>query len=215
MAIKQTQMKPNAKRPLGRKQENKKGNQEYFDLHSCVELLDVKSIIYNRQAYIQLVDYGYLQLMEIPGKDLGSLSYNEIRRTIDNFEKWLTDFNTDIQIETTTLPTNTDTQMMDLRHHLSLVRQEKAKLLPDSRRYLQLHDREMILINELQVEESIQQEIYNTEFILWLFSPTTSELDDLVRKAKSYGNNDFVPQEITRIKKEQIIKQFNNMNEKV
>ena len=214
MTIKKTQPKSEVKRQLGRKQE-KKQSQEYFDLHSCVELLDVKSIINNHQAYIQLVDYGYLQLMEIPGKDLGSLSYNEIRRTIDNFEKWLTDFNTDIQIETTTLPTNTDTQMMDLRHHLSLVRQEKAKLLPDSRRYLQLHDREMILINELQVEESIQQEIYNTEFILWLFAPTTSELDDLVRKAKSYGNNDFVPQEITRIKKEQIIKQFNNMNEKV
>lgn len=215
MAIKQMQTKPSEKRPLGRKQESKKDNQAYFDLHSCVELLDVKAIIDNRQGYIQLVDYGYLQLMEIPGKDLGSLSYNEIRRTIDNFEKWLTDFNTDIQIETTTLPTNTDTQMMDLRHHLSLVRQEKAKLLPDSRRYLQLLDRERILRQELQVEESIQQEIYNTEFILWLFAPTTSELDDLVRKAKSYGNNDFVPQDITRIKKEQIIKQFNNMNEKV
>ncbi|MBF0786937.1 hypothetical protein IR123_03320 [Streptococcus sp. 19428wC2_LYSM12] len=215
MAIKQTQTKPSERRSLGRKQESKKDNQAYFDLHSCVELLDVKSIIDNRQAYIQLVDYGYLQLMEIPGKDLGSLSYNEIRRTIDNFEKWLTDFNTDIQIETTTLPTNTDTQIMDLRHHLSLVRQEKAKLLPDSRRYLQLLDRERILRQELQVEESIQQEIYNTEFILWLFAPTTSELDDLVRKAKSYGNNDFVPQDITRIKKEQILKQFNNMNEKV
>lgn len=214
MAIKQAT--PQAeKRQLGRKQEKKKDSQEYFDLHSCVELLDVKAIIDNRQAYIQLVDYGYLQLMEIPGKDLGSLSYNEIRRTIENFEKWLTDFNTDIQIETTTLPTNTDTQMMDLRHHLSQVRQEKAKLLPDSRRYLQLADRERILIDILQVEESIQQEIYNTEFILWLFAPTTTELDELVRKAKSYGNNDFVPREISRIKKEQIIKQFNNMNEKV
>lgn len=213
MAIKQTQSLE--KRPLGRMQDKKKEKQEYFDLNSCVELLDVKSIIDNRQAYIQLVDYGYLQLMEIPGKDLGSLSYNEIRRTIDNFEKWLTDFNTDIQIETTTLPTNTDSQIMDLRHHLSLVRQEKAKLLPDSRRYLQLIDRENWLRNEIQVEENIQQEIYNTEFILWLFAPTTTELDDLVRKVKSYGNNDFVPRDITRIKKEQIIKQFNNMNEKV
>lgn len=214
MTIKKTQPKSEVKRQLGRKQE-KKQSQEYFDLHSCVELLDVKSIINNHQAYIQLVDYGYLQLMEIPGKDLGSLSYNEIRRTIDNFEKWLTDFNTDIQIETTTLPTNTDTQIMDLRHHLSLVRQEKAKLLPDSRLYMQLYDRELLLRNEIQVEESIQQEIYNTEFILWLFAPTTTELDNLVRKAKSYGNNDFVPQEITRVKKEQILKQFNNMNEKV
>ncbi|CQR25130.1 hypothetical protein BN1356_01472 [Streptococcus varani] len=215
MAIKQTQTQSLEKRPLGRMQDKKKEKQEYFDLNSCVELLDVKSIIDNRQAYIQLVDYGYLQLMEIPGKDLGSLSYNEIRRTIDNFEKWLTDFNADIQIETTTLPTNTDSQIMDLRHHLSLVRQEKAKLLPDSRRYLQLLDRENWLRNEIQVEENIQQEIYNTEFILWLFAPTTTELDDLVRKAKSYGNNDFVPRDITRVKKEQIIKQFNNMNEKV
>ena len=215
MAIKKTQIQSLEKRPLGRMQDKKKEKQEYFDLNSCVELLDVKSIIDNRQAYIQLVDYGYLQLMEIPGKDLGSLSYNEIRRTIDNFEKWLTDFNTDIQIETTTLPTNTDSQIMDLRHHLSLVRQEKAKLLPDSRRYLQLMDRENWLRNEIQVEENIQQEIYNTEFILWLFAPTTTELDDLVRKAKSYGNNDFVPRDITRIKKEKIIKQFNNMNEKV
>ncbi|HEM9646473.1 TPA: hypothetical protein U3L61_002179, partial [Streptococcus agalactiae] len=84
MAIKQNQSQPEVKRQLGRKQE-KNQSQEYFDLHFCVELLDVKSIIDNRQAYIQLVDYGYLQLMEIPGKDLGSLSYNEIRRTIDNF----------------------------------------------------------------------------------------------------------------------------------
>ncbi|MEY8436103.1 hypothetical protein AALA56_10015 [Streptococcus hyointestinalis] len=215
MAIKQTQSQPIEKRPLGRKREKKKESQVYFDLHSCIELLDVKAIIDNRQAYIKLVDYGYLQLMEIPGKDLGSLSYNEIRRTLDNFETWITQFNTNVQIETTTLPTNTDTQIADLRHHLSLVRQEKAKLLSDSRRYLQLLDREQLLIQEIQVEESIQQEIYNTEFILWLFAPTTTELDELVRKAKSYGNNDFVPQEITKFKKEQIIKQFNNMNEKV
>ena len=55
MAIKQNQPQPEVKRQLGRKQE-KKHSQEYFDLHSCVELLDVKSIIDNRQAYIQLVD---------------------------------------------------------------------------------------------------------------------------------------------------------------
>ena len=88
-------------------------------------------------------------------------------------------------------------------------------LLPEERRYLQLKDREEWLISQIQTEENIQQEIYNTEFILWLFAPTTSELDELVRKAKTYGNNDFVPQEVTKTKKIQIIKQFNNMNEKV
>ncbi|KXT71787.1 hypothetical protein SGADD02_00720 [Streptococcus gallolyticus] len=215
MAIRQVTSSEEVKRPLGRFQLSKHQTQDYYDLHSAVELLDVKNIINNHKAYIELVDYGYLQLMEISGKDLGSLSYNEVNRTLDNFEKWITDFNTNVQIEVTTLPTDTTTQIADLRHHLSLVRQEKAKLSPTSRRYYQLEDQEQLLHNNMQVEESIQQEIYNTEFILWLFAPTTSEMDELVRKAKTYGNNDFVPQDISITKKEQIIKQYNNMNEKV
>lgn len=215
MAIRQVTSSEDVKRPLGRFQPSKHQTQDYYDLHSAVELIDVKNIINNHKAYIELVDYGYLQLMEISGKDLGSLSYNEVNRTLDNFEKWITDFNTNVQIEVTTLPTDTTTQISDLRHHLSLVRQEKAKLSPYSRRYYQLEDRERLLHNNMQVEESIQQEIYNTEFILWLFAPTTSEMDELVRKAKTYGNNDFVPQDISVAKKEQIIKQYNNMNEKV
>ncbi|PHV57502.1 hypothetical protein CS010_04805 [Streptococcus macedonicus] len=215
MAIRQVTSSEEVKRPLGRFQPSKHQTQDYYDLHSAVELIDVKNIINNHKAYIELVDYGYLQLMEISGKDLGSLSYNEVNRTLDNFEKWITDFNTNVQIEVTTLPTDTTTQIADLRHHLSLVRQEKAKLSSTSRRYYQLEDRERLLHNNMQVEESIQQEIYNTEFILWLFAPSTSEMDELVRKAKTYGNNDFVPQDISIAKKEQIIKQYNNMNEKV
>ncbi|MCW1013450.1 hypothetical protein OJ586_11900, partial [Streptococcus anginosus] len=76
---------------------------------------------------------------------------------------------------------------MHQRHWLSKVRQEKSQLSPNSKRYLQLEDREKLLQEQIQVEESIQKEIYNTEFILWLFASTTSELDELVRKAKSYG----------------------------
>lgn len=215
MAIKK-QTKVQEKRQLGMPRDKKKQyRQEYFDIHSCVDLLDVKGILNNSQEYIELPDFGYLQLMEIPGKDIGSLSYNEMTRTIQNFEKWLTDFNTDIQVEATTLPTNTDTQVMDKRHWLSEVREEKSRVSSSSRRYYQLEDRERLLLNEIQIQENIQKEIYNAEFILWLFAPTTSELDDLVRKAKDYGNNDFVPQEITRLKKLQIIKQYNNQNEKL
>ncbi len=34
-------------------------------------------------------------------------------------------------------------------------------------------------------------------------------------KAMSYGNQDFVPKVISRSKKEQILEQINNMNEKI
>lgn len=197
------------------KEKKKMYSQEYFDIHSCIDLIDVKSILDTRDEHIRLVDFGYLQLLEIPGKDLGSLSHNEILRTINNFEKWLTDFNSNIQIETTTLPTNTDTQISDMKHWLMIVREEKSQVEAGSRHYHQLEDRESRLLDSIQTEENIQKEIYNAEFILWLFAPTTTELDDLVRRAQSYGNNDFVPQKTSRRKKEQIIKQYNNMNEKI
>lgn len=197
------------------KEKKKLYNQDFFDLTSSVELLDVKSILNTKDEHISLVDYGYLQLLEIPGKDLGLLSHNEILRTIYNFEKWLTDFNSNIQIETTTLPTNTDSQIADMKRWLSIVREKKSLAEIGSRYYNQLDDREARLLDSIQTEENIQKEIYNAEFILWLFAPTTTELDDLVRRAQSYGNNDFVPQKISRRKKEQILKQYNNMNEKI
>lgn len=59
----------------------------------------------------------------------------------------------------------------------------------------------------------IQKQIYNSEFILFLYGKTVKELDDLVSKAMSYGNQDFVPKVISRSKR-QILEQINNMNEK-
>ncbi|MCR1897179.1 hypothetical protein NSA02_10220 [Ligilactobacillus murinus] len=61
----------------------------------------------------------------------------------------------------------------------------------------------------------IQKQIYNSEFILFLYGKTVKELDDLVSKVMSYGNQDFVPKVISRSKKEQILEQINNMNEKI
>ncbi|NBH42122.1 hypothetical protein D3Z31_11300, partial [Lactobacillus murinus] len=67
----------------------------------------------------------------------------------------------------------------------------------------------------IKTELMIQKQIYNSEFILFLYGKTVRELDDLVAKAMSYGNQDFVPKVISRSKKEQILEQINNMNEKI
>ncbi|MGT2930179.1 hypothetical protein ACVR1G_08140 [Streptococcus dentasini] len=190
-------------------------NQTYFDLHSTVEGLPTKSIMFTRKGYIDLVNNGYLQLMEIQGKDLDSLSEKETLRTLLNFRLWLTRFTPDCQIETTTLPTNTDPQIKHLRHILSEVRQE-LKLVPEgSQRYLQLKDREDGLKVRISVEQVVRKKNYNHEFILWLWGESTDKLDDVVSKAKRYGNGGLLPRDIPRWKKFQIIKQFYNMNEKI
>ncbi|MFP9032733.1 hypothetical protein [Enterococcus faecalis] len=49
----------------------------------------------NKQEYLELKEYGYLQMLEIQGKDLNSLGKAEVQRTLLNYYDWLTQFNSD------------------------------------------------------------------------------------------------------------------------
>ena len=70
-------------------------------------------------------------------------------------------------------------------------------------------------MENLSFEEQIQNEMYNKEFVLFLYAPTLNELNRQVRLAMTKGNNDFVPYLLSKEKKYQILKQYNNQNEKI
>lgn len=200
---------------LGRKNKAKNIKElEPQDLYSCVDQLPYKRIMKNRQEALELEEHGFMQLLEIKGKDIYSMGEAEVNRTLINFYDWLTSFSPDFEIYTTTLPTDTTKQTMNMKKHLADCRQE-MKTTKSERHYLQLLDRESHLLVSIQNEELIRTQIYNTEFILMLFAPSIKELDDVVQKAKSYGNNEFVPEDLSVEKKEQILRQYNNMNEKL
>lgn len=196
------------------------GKREAFDqsksfnlTKSTLELLAVKRILSQPPHYIQLKDDTYLELMEISGKDLDYLSESEIRRTLMNFETWLTNVHADIQVETTRLPTNTDPQIAHLRHHLEAVKMELGRPPLSDRRQKQLVDRKALLETKIRIEEQIKHEIYNAEFILWLFASTITDMDVLVRKVQTSGNQDFVPEPIRLEKKKQLLTQFYNLSD--
>lgn len=178
---------------------------------STLDLLAVKRILPQPPHYIQLKDDTYLELMEISGKDLDYLSDSEVRRTLMNFETWLTSVHADIQVETTRLPTNTDPQIAHLRHHLEEVKMALGQPSLSERRQQQLMDRKQLLETKIRIEEQIKHEIYNAEFILWLFAPTITDMDAIVRKVQTSGNQDFVPDPIRLEKKQQLLTQFYNM----
>lgn len=120
----------------------------------------------------------------------------------------------DLEIYSTKLPTDTTRQV---RYLTSCLNRTKAKLKKTNNQRIraQLQDQKQILEQNIKTELMIQKQIYNSEFILFLYGKTVKELDDLVSKAMSYGNQDFVPKVISRSKKEQILEQINNMNEKI
>jgi len=197
-----------------KKKSNKAEDQLFEDVNSWIDESPIKRIMNNKGEYIELAEGGFLQFMEITGKDIYSLGNAEVDRTLQNYYDWLTKFTPDWTVYTTTLPTNTDRQIAYLKQCLA----ECRKAIKDcriERKYRQLLDREARLLSNIRVQEAIKKKIYNVEFILFLYSDTVKEMDEIVRKAMSYGNGDFVPKEITREKKETILTQYFNMNDKV
>ncbi|HEL0588535.1 TPA: hypothetical protein TVJ95_001166 [Streptococcus equi subsp. zooepidemicus] len=209
---KQATITDNSMKRLGKKED--RSQRKRFGLtKSTLELLAVKRILSQPPHYIQLKDDTYLELMEISGKDLDYLSESEIRRTLMNFETWLTSVHADIQVETTRLPTNTDPQIAHLRHHLEDVKMALGQPSLSERRQQQLLDRKQLLETKIRIEEQIKHEIYNAEFILWLFAPTITDMDTIVRKVQTSGNQDFVPEPIRLEKKKQLLTQFYNLSD--
>ncbi|WP_373756973.1 hypothetical protein [Streptococcus ferus] len=188
------------------------------DLLSTIDLLDTAAILYDVKDHpIKIVNgyTSYLQFMEVKGKDLNSLSPNERKRTIANFEMWLSEFTDPVTFESTTLPTNTRKQSSESKRILDNVRREMNVPGISQRRYQQLRERETLLMQNIEAEDEVQRQLYNAEFILWLYADTIEDLARQVRKAETSGNNDFIPSLVSDDKKIQIIKQFNNQNEKV
>ena len=185
------------------------------DFIEWLKIAPYKKIMDNRGRYIELAnDRGYLQLLEIQGKDILNLGHEEQQITLLNYHNWLIQFQYDLEIYSTKLPTDTTRQV---RYLTSCLNRTKAKLKKTNNQRVraQLQDQKQILEQNIKTELMIQKQIYNSEFILFLYGQTVNELDDLVGKAMSYGNQDFVPKVISRSKKEQILEQINNMNEKI
>ena len=132
---------------------------------------------------IELADGNYLQMLEIRGKDLYAMGESETNRTVLNYYNWLTDFNADWTIYSTTLPTDTSIQIDYLKKRLSVCRDE-MKRCKNQRLLAQLKDREHILRASIQTEEQIQkyydEEVYgdiNTQHLLVSVNDDMSDED--------------------------------------
>ena len=169
---------------------------------STVEQIDVKRI-------------AYLQIMEVYGNDVASLSDNERAQVIAGYTQWLAGTPFDFGLQTTTLPTNTRKQIEDLIRVLNQVRHELS-LLDDSddRKRLQLNQRHDILVQNIIKQEVVADRQYNTEFFIWIFGDSLEELENNVRTAQE-ASFSFTPHFVSVEKKEQILKQYYNYNEVV
>lgn len=191
---------------------------EARDFVSTVNLMDIKGILYNTRNNPLIMSYNYatyMQILEIRGKDLYRISKSELDRTIANFEGWLNQVNFDTTFYTTKLPTDTSEQVIEMNRLRNEVRRELNNLERSEKELYQLQERQRLLENQLLAEEAVESELYNTEYLLFIFDDSIEGLQRKVNRVMTAGNNDFIPKLVSLEKKEQIYKQYNNQNEKI
>lgn len=183
---------------------------------AAIDILDVKSILYsqiNQPIALKNGYAGYLQICEVYGRDVQVMSEEEQQEIIWGYTQWLSSLDFDITEQTTTLPTDTSPQVAEWMRILQTIR--KDILSPDLsfRQKKQLEQRQFITTLNIVVEEVVGQSQYNTEFFVWIFGDTLQDLNKNTSLAFSASNN-FQIHNISSDKKEMIIKQYYNYNEK-
>ena len=171
-----------------------------------VKASNIKSILTNvGGAPIALSNgFGYMQHLRVQGKDVFTSSSAEQVEFINGYKKWLDAIDFDFTEITTRLPTDTRTQILELKNKLEIVIQQL--LLPnlDERVRVQLEIRRDGLINSIKVLEVVERERFNTEFFITYHGRTLEDLNYKTRIALN-ASKTFRPRPISINKKVQLI----------
>lgn len=171
-----------------------------------VKASNIKSILTNvGGAPIALSNgFGYMQILGVQGKDVFTSSPAEQVEFINGYKQWLDAIDFDVTEITTRLPTDTRTQILELKRKLEIVIPQL--LLPDldERVRVQLEMRRDGLTNSIKVLEIVEREHFNTEFFIAFYGRTLEELNYKTRVALS-ASTTFKPKMISVEKKEQLI----------
>lgn len=157
----------------------------------------------------------FLQILEIEGKDLSSLSDSEQMLVINSFTSFLTQYPYSMTFESTTLPTNTAIQYGDSNR----IYKEYLLTLADPSlpkvKYNQIRERLLLLKNNMDMQEKVSQQLYNEELLVFIFADSPRELEKYVKTCLSASNKIIQVRIVKDNKKKQIIKQLNNPSERV
>lgn len=214
MALANTQ-KTKKKGLFGGKQKQREGTSEIETVPTCVEFLPYKRFTNDGRAYLELKNgHGFIQIMAVEGKDLGTMNETEIIKTLTSYAEFLAKYIPDINIMSTKLPTSTTKQKIYWANRLRPVR-EQIMTTTSVHDKEQLQIREHDILEKLRILNSVEEELYNYEYLMFIFAETPRELDGLVRQAVNLSRGCLNLQKCTLEKKEMALYQFNNPNTKL
>lgn len=193
-----------------RKKENKTDN---HTLDEWIEISPYKRIEQSPDEEIVLRDDRVLQLLRIEGTGASAVSYEELQLIINRFYTFISKNNANYSIEVTNVPLNLQKQIRYKKKRLAALERSHPQ---NEREEAQLKITRMILENKIKKFRKMETELTNTEYVLYLFDEDARQLSvntqSFIHLAQAYR---FNIKRLSRVEKETILFQLNNMNTKL
>lgn len=179
--------------------------------------LPYKRILPQRPHYLLLADDTYLEMMNLPGKDLDFLNadgFDGSNQTIIDFYALLSAYTPDFDILISQLPADTRVQQSAWGQRLNEIETELAQAQTDQRRTQLIAARNWATA-EIKTDINIVSQVTHQEYTLFLYGETIKQLDERKRLFLSLCRKAFTPNSISVERKEMILQQINNPGDRL
>ncbi|CAK1253719.1 hypothetical protein [Fructobacillus tropaeoli] len=184
---------------------------------SVWDFLPYKKFLVQRPNYLLLADDTYLEMMNLPGKDLDFLNadgFDGSNQTIIDFYALLSAYTPDFDILISQLPADTKLQQSAWGQRLNDIEAELMQPISDQRRTQLIAARNWATA-EIQTDMNIVSQVTHQEYTLFLYGDTIKQLDERKQLFLSLSRSAFTPTTINVERKEMILRQINNPGERL
>lgn len=155
---------------------------------------------------------GYMDMITIIGKDLNFLDDSNGSEDIDiirGFYELLSSYVDDWDSIVSQMPADTSIQQAAWATNLDAISKEMGETT-DSQRYQQLQARYQLTLNEMEMDKVIVDKVTHQTYVAFIYGNTKGETRRLVKEFKALGGNSVVTEKMPLIRKEMMLKLFNN-----
>ncbi|MBK0040771.1 MULTISPECIES: hypothetical protein [unclassified Leuconostoc] len=166
----------------------------------------------NKHHPIVLQDDTYLDMLNIPGKDLDFISSdgaNSDKSVIESFHRFLTIYVSDFDIIVSQLPADTKTQKAAWSGRLAEIDQALRDVATQAR-YDQLLQQRQYVLMQIETDNNVVEKITHQEYTAFIYGDSIKKLDQYRTMFLTEGGQAFQAQEVSAKRKRMILYQLNN-----
>lgn len=182
--------------------------------HEMQNWLKYKKLTADTDAFLQLSDDTFAEILAIEGIGLAQLPDGEMNDVANGFAEFWRHYLEDTTIITTPFPATTTQQQMFWHERYQQAQDEARRTVSERNKRVWLA-RQRYSSDRIKAAKAVEDHLQNQEYIIVLFGKSRSELRQLIDNAYENGGQYLQFRKLSRERKQLMLFRINNMNVQV